>query len=72
MKVDFPAPLPPIIAVRDDRESEHEASISDGFDAPGYVYETLLMRMMARVCDLTPLKIPGGGNLNWTCDADRV
>ena len=52
--------------------SWHETSDSEGLGALGYVYETLVMRIMARVIDLTPVKIPGGGNLNCTLEADSV
>lgn len=72
INVDFPAPLAPIIAVRDERVRAQVTSCKEGFEAPGYVYVQLDIRMMARVEDLTPVNKPGDGNLNWTCDAESV
>lgn len=64
IKVDFPAPLAPMIAVRDESVRAQVTSFSDGFDAPGYVYVQLVMRITALVADLTPVRRPGLGNLN--------
>ena len=64
IRVDFPAPLAPMMAVRDERVRAQETSANEGFDAPGYVKVQLDIRMMARVLDLTPVRRPGFGNLN--------
>lgn len=72
IRVDFPAPFAPIMAVRDDRVKAQVTFWRDGFEAPGYVYEQSVIRMMALVEDFTPVRRPGLGNLNCTCEAVRV
>jgi hypothetical protein len=59
-------------ATLEESVSWHDTSDREGLGALGYWYETLVMRMMALVFDLTPDRIPGGGNLNCTKLSDRV
>jgi hypothetical protein len=70
--VDLPAPFSPRIATREERVSEHETSLSDGLELPGYVYETFVILKIVRVCDLIPERIPGGGKLKCAFSEERV
>ncbi|KAH3666893.1 hypothetical protein OGAPHI_003343 [Ogataea philodendri] len=72
IKVDFPAPLGPRTATLDERDSEHETFFNEGFSAVGYLNVTLDILATARVFDLTPVKIPGGGNAIFTFESVKV
>lgn len=71
-RVDFPAPLAPIIATRDEREREQVISYNEGLGLLGYVYVTPVILMIERVLDFTPVRRPGGGKKNLTEEASSV
>src|SRR6187402_2721486 len=69
IRVDLPAPLGPMTAIRE--PSEHWKEISEiwGFGVPGYWKDILETRTMALAFVLTPSRKPGSGNLNSISEA---